>query len=159
MELKQAPSGPTTKKILGAPGPPTGEIWGVKFSTSPPFPSNSLRQISEIFRLRAGLVPRYNPRDFGKPACEAAGDIFTFILTPGPKGYIRAQTYKSESIYSVGYSSTLGVVGVDAGNAVTPSTGSAMSQLLARPTTGKITIAPVSDGFYDTERPKTPNRK
>ena len=48
---------------------------------------------------------------------------------------------------------------VDAGNAVTPSTGPAMSQLLARPTTGKIIIAPVSDGFYDTERPKTPNRK
>ena len=84
LELKQAPSGPTVKKMLGAPAPPTGEIWGVKISTSPPPPSNSLRQISEIFRLRAGLVPGYNPRDFGKSAGNVAGDIFTFILAPGP---------------------------------------------------------------------------
>ena len=34
-----------------------------------------------------------------------------------------------------------------------------MSQLLACPTTGDITIVHVSDGFYDSERPKTPNRK
>jgi len=40
------------------------------------------------------------------------------------------------------------------GNAVTPSTGPPMSQLLACPTTWDITIAPVSDGFYDTGRPK-----
>ena len=97
MELKQASSGPTTKKILGAPGPPTGEIRGVKVSTSPPPPSNSLRQISEIFRLRAGLVPGYNARDFGKSAGNAAGDIFTFELTPGPRVCIRAETYKTES--------------------------------------------------------------
>ena len=142
LELKQASSGPTAKKILGAPAPPTGEIWGVKFSTFPPPPSNSSRQRSEFFRPRAGLDPGYNPRDFGKCACEAAGDIFTFILAPGPMVCIMAQTYKSESIYSVGYSSTyksesiysvgysstLCVIGVDAGNAVTPSTGPIFSQ-------------------------------
>ena len=97
MELKQAPSGSTNKKKLGAPGPPTGEIWGVKVSTSPPPPSISLRQISEIFRPQAGLVPGYDPRDFGKSAGNAAGDIFTFILAPGPSGYIMAETYKTES--------------------------------------------------------------
>ena len=123
MELKQALSGPTTKKILGAPGPPTGEIRGVKLSTSPPSPSNSIRQISEILRPRAGLETGYNPRDFGKSAGNAAGDIFTFILAPGPRYYRGAETYKSESISSVGYSCTLCVIGVDAGNAVTPSTG------------------------------------
>jgi len=97
LELKQAPSGPNAKKILGAPGPPTEEIWGVKVSTSPPHPSISLRQISEIFRPQAVLVPGYNPRDFGKSAGNAAGDIFTFELPPGPRVYIRAETYKSES--------------------------------------------------------------
>ena len=97
MELKQAPLGPTTKKILGAPRPPTGEIWGVKLSTSPPSPSNSLRQISEIFRARAGLVPGYDPRDFGKSAGNAAGDISTFELGPGPRVCIVAETYKTES--------------------------------------------------------------
>jgi len=96
-ELKQAPSGPTTKKILGAPGPPTGEIRGVKLSISPPSPSNSLRQISEIFRPRAGLVPGYDSRDFGKSAGNAAGDIFTFILAPGPRYKGRTKTYKTES--------------------------------------------------------------
>ena len=97
MELKQAPSGPTTKKNLGAPGPPTGEIWGVKVSTSPPPPSISLRQISEIFRPEAGLVLGYNPRDFGMSAGNAAGDIFTFELGPGPRVCIVAETYKAES--------------------------------------------------------------
>ena len=96
-ELKQAPSGPTTKKFLGAPGPPTGEIRGLKFSTSPPPPANSLRQISEIFRPRAELVPGYNPRDFGKSARNAAGDIFTFILAPGLWYEWWAETYKTES--------------------------------------------------------------
>ena len=97
LELKQAPSGPTVKKMLGAPAPPTGEIWGVKISTSPPPPSNSLRQISAIFRPLAGLVPGYNPRDFGKSAGNAAGDIFTFELAPGPSVCIVAETYKTES--------------------------------------------------------------
>ena len=63
----------------------------------PPSPSNSLRQISEIFRPQAGLVPGYNRRDFGKSAGNAAADIFTFILAPGSRGYIVAETYKSES--------------------------------------------------------------
>jgi len=45
-----------------------GEIWGVKVSTSPLPPSISLRQISECRRPGAGLVPGYNPRDFGKSA-------------------------------------------------------------------------------------------
>ena len=62
-----------------------GEIWGVKFSNSPPSPSNSLRQISQIFRPQAGLDPGYNPSDLGKSAGNAAGDIFTFILAPGPR--------------------------------------------------------------------------
>ena len=35
LELKQGLSGPTTKKILGAPGPLTGEIWGSKFQLPP----------------------------------------------------------------------------------------------------------------------------
>ena len=97
LEVKQAPSGPTTKKILGAPGPPTGEIWGVKVSTSPPPPSNSLRQKFQCVRLGAGLVPGYNPRDFGKSAGNVAGDIFDFILAPGPRVCIAAETYKTES--------------------------------------------------------------
>ena len=97
MELKQAPTGPTNKKNLGAPRPPTGEIRGVKVSTSPPYPSISLRQISEIFRPRAGLEPGYNARDFGKSAGNAAGDIFTFILAPGPRYKGRTKTYKTES--------------------------------------------------------------
>ena len=97
LELKQAPSGPTTKKNLGAPGPPMGEIWGVKFSTSPPSPSISPNQILEFFRPRAGLVPCYNPWDFGKFAYNAAGDIFDFILAPGPMVCIVAKTYKTES--------------------------------------------------------------
>ena len=141
MELKQDPSGPTTKKNLGAPGPPTGEIWGVKVSTSPPS-SISLRQISEIFRPQAGRIPGYNPRDIGNPAGNVAGDIFSFILAPGPRYYRGAQTYKSESIYYVGYSSTLGVVGVDAGNAVTPSTGPLRPTTGACPTTVDVTKAP-----------------
>ena len=97
MELKQAPSGPTTKKNLGAPGPPTGEIWGVKVSNFSPSPSNSLRQISEIFRPLAGLETGYNARDFGKSAGNAAGDIVDFELAPGPRVCIVAQTYKTES--------------------------------------------------------------
>jgi len=97
LELKQAPSGPTTKKNLGAPGPPTGEIRGVKVSNSPPSPSNSLRQISEIFRPLAGLVPGYNVRDFGKSAGNVAGDIFTFELAPGLWYEWLAETYKTES--------------------------------------------------------------
>ena len=63
----------------------------------PPFPSISLRQISEIFRPRAGLVPGYNPRDFGKSAGNVAGDIFTFELAPGPRVCIVSKTYKTES--------------------------------------------------------------
>ena len=55
---------------------------------------------------------------------------------------IMAQTYKSESIYSVGYSSTLGVVGVDAGNAVTPSTGPLRPTNGTCPTTVDVTKAP-----------------
>ena len=82
---------------MGAPGPPTGEIWGVKVSTSPPSPSNSLRQISGCRRSGAGLVPGYNPRDFGKSAGNVAGDIFTFIWSPGPRYIPGAQTYKTES--------------------------------------------------------------
>ena len=97
MELKQAPSGATAKKKLGAPAPPKGEIWGVNFSTSPPPPSISPRQISEIFRPRAGLVPGYDPQDFGKSAGNVAGDIFDFILAPGPRVCIMSKTYKTES--------------------------------------------------------------
>ena len=159
MELKQASSGPTTKKIWGAPGPPTGEIWGVKNSTSPPSPSNSLRQISEIFRTRAGLEPGYNVRDFGKCAGNVAGDIFTFELTPGPRVCIRAETYKSESIYSVGYSSTLCVIGVDAGNAVTPSTGPHLSTSVPMSHDRRYIHGRFIDGFLNSAGPKTPNRK
>jgi len=97
LELKQGPSGPTTKKNLGAHGPPTGEIWGVKVSNSPHSPSNSLRQISGCRRSGAGLVPGYNPRDFGTSAGNVAGDIFDFILAPGPRLCIVAETYKTES--------------------------------------------------------------
>ena len=74
-----------------------GEIWGVKFSNSPPSPSNSLRQISECRRPGAGLVPGYNARDFGTSAGNVAGDIFTFELAPGPRVCIVAETYKTES--------------------------------------------------------------
>jgi len=96
-KLSRPPPALPSKKNLGAPGPPTGEIWGVKFSTFPPSPSISLRQISEIFRPLAGLDPGYNPRDFGKSAGNAAGDIFTFELAPGPMVCIASQTYKTES--------------------------------------------------------------
>ena len=63
----------------------------------PPSPSISLRQISGCRRSGAGLVPGYNPRDFGKSAGNAAGDIFTFELAPGPRVCIMPQTYKTES--------------------------------------------------------------
>jgi len=70
-----------------------------------------------------------------------------------------AETYKSESIYSVGYSSTLGVVGVDAGNAVTPSTGPHFVASAPMFHDRRMDPGPVYDGLYDSERPKTPNRK
>ena len=63
----------------------------------PPSPSISLRQISEIFRQRAGLEPGYNDRDFGKSAGNTAGDIFTFELGPGLWYEWLAETYKTES--------------------------------------------------------------
>ena len=77
-----------------------GEIWGVKVSTSPPSPSISLRQISEIFRPRAGLVPGYNARDFGKSAGNVAGDIFTFELAPGPAGALNTGGVLKNSPFS-----------------------------------------------------------
>jgi len=43
-----------------------------------------------------------------------------------------------------GCHSSIGVIGVDAGNAVTPSTGPPMSQLSACPTTGDITVGTFS---------------
>ena len=83
--LSRNPHALAPKKKFGAPGPPTGEIWGVKVSNSPPSPSNSLRQISECRRPGAWLVPGYNARDFGTSAGNVAADISDFILAPGPK--------------------------------------------------------------------------
>ena len=83
MELKQAPSGPTTKKNLGAPGPPTGEIWGVKVSTSPlpphfPFvkgrsssvhgPGSSPATIPEILVNLRATQPEIFSLSYGPPA-------------------------------------------------------------------------------------------
>jgi len=66
------------QKISGAPGPPTGEIRGVKFSTSPPPPSNSPRQKNWKFRLRVGLDPGYKPCKFDEILSKGTRDIFTF---------------------------------------------------------------------------------
>ena len=63
----------------------------------PPPSSISLRQRSEFFRLCVRIYPGYNPRDFGKSAGNVAGDIFDFILAPGPRVCIAAETYKTES--------------------------------------------------------------
>ena len=54
---------------------------------------------------------------------------------------------------------TLGVVGVDAGNAVTPSTGPPMSPTFGMSHDRGHYLGDVSDGSYDSEMPKTPNRK
>ena len=84
-QLKWAPQALQPTKIWAPPDPPRERYGGQSFNFPlPPSPSISLRQISEIFRQRAGLVRGYNPRDFGKSAGNAAGDIFTFILAPGP---------------------------------------------------------------------------
>ena len=91
------PLRPYRQKNFGRPRTPHGGDMGGQISTFPPPPSNSPRQRSEFFRPRAGLDPGYNTRDFGKSAGNAAGDIVDFILAPGPRVCIMAQTYKTES--------------------------------------------------------------
>ena len=82
LELKLGPSGPTTKKIGGPRTPHGGDMGGQSFNF-PPFPLNF--PSSDIGNLppTSRAPPRYNPRDFGKYAGNAAGDIFTFELAPG----------------------------------------------------------------------------
>ena len=157
-ELKQAPSGPTTKKILGAPGPPTGKIRGVKLSTSPPPPSISLRQISEIFRPRAGLVPGYNPRDFGNFAGNVAGDIFTFIWSPAP-GIYRGQKPIKRSLLFCWILLHTRRDRSRRGQRRDPQYGPPFFPNVPMSHDRRYHHYPRFDGFCDSERPKTPNRK
>ena len=159
MELKQAPLGPTTKKILGAPRPPTGEIWGVKVSTSPPLPP----QIPFVrYRKSSGRRPGSTPATMPEILVNLRAtqpEIFSLSNWPPASGmYGWQKPIKRSLLFCWILLHTLRDRS-RRGQRREPQYGAPFFPSVPMSHDREHYRGTVSDGFYDSERPKTPNRK